>query len=108
MILRRYENLRQRNKELEKLNTAKDKLFTAIGHDLNSVINSTQPAIQLYRSGAITPEEQELILDGIEEKIYIALETLQSLLNWGKFQLKGITLNQNYFNAAEVKNPSWS
>ncbi len=95
---------RRHIEQLEKVIIEKDKLFTVIGHDLNGMINSTLPALQLYRSDYVTPEERETLLDGIEERLYLASDTLQSLLNWGKLQLKGMTLNLEYFNAAEVIN----
>jgi signal transduction histidine kinase len=101
-IHKKLTQLRRRNKELENLNTAKDKLFTVIGHDLNSTINGIPPTILLYRDKDTTAEEKEFLLSAIEEKIYFAGNTLQSLLSWGKLQLKGITISQGYFNAAEV------
>lgn len=94
--------LRRRNRELERLNAAKDMLLTAIGHDLNSTINNLQPAIALYRSGNVGPDEKVFLLDSIEEQIYFAGSILQSLLNWGKLQLKGLALNQGYFNAGDI------
>lgn len=91
-----------RIQELEKLNVQKDKLLTVIGHDLSSTVKNTQPAIQLYRSGNLTTAEKNFLLDSMEENALQASVTLDSLLNWGKLQLKGITLNQSYFDAAEV------
>lgn len=102
IIYDQLKKLRRRNKELEQLNAAKDMLLTAIGHDLNNTINNLQPAIALYRYGNVRADEKVFLLDSIEEQIFFAESTLQSLLNWGKLQLKGQALNQGYFNAADI------
>lgn len=102
LIYKELKRSRRRNKELEVINAAKDMLLTALGHDLNNAINNLHPVIALYKSADMSPEEKVFILDSIEEQIYFAGSTLQSLLNWGKLQLKGITLNPDYFNATDI------
>ncbi len=99
---RRYILLHKQVKELQKLNEAKDRLFTVIGHDLNSTIKSVQPTIELYRHKHTSEEERQFLLDSIEENAVSAVETLQALLEWGKSQIKGITLSPTYFNASDV------
>lgn len=102
IIHRELQRVRKRNKELERLNTAKDKLLTVIGHDLNGTLTSLQPALEFYNAPDTPPEEKDFLFAAIEEKIYFASSTLQSLLNWGKLQLKGITINPTKFNAADI------
>lgn len=99
---RRYILLHKQVKELQKLNDAKDRLFTVIGHDLNSAIKSVQPTIELYRHKNTSEEEKGFLLDSIEENAVSAVETLQALLEWGKSQIKGITLCPTYFNASDI------
>lgn len=98
----RYILLHKQVRELQKLNEAKDRLFTVIGHDLNSAIKSVQPTIELYRHENTSEEERGFLLDSIEENAVSAVETLQALLEWGKSQIKGVTLNPTYFNASDV------
>ncbi|MDX2001800.1 MAG: HAMP domain-containing sensor histidine kinase [Chitinophagales bacterium] len=98
----RYVLLHKQVKELQKLNEAKDRLFTVIGHDLNSTIKSVQPTIELYRHENTSEEERRFLLDSIEENAVSAVEMLQGLLEWGKSQIKGITLSPTYFNASDV------
>lgn len=98
----RYVLLHKQVKDLQKLNAAKDRLFTVIGHDLNSSIKSVQPTIELYRHENTSEEERRFLLDSIEENAVSAVETLQALLEWGKSQIKGVTINPTYFNASEV------
>lgn len=95
---------RNRIRTLEALDLEKDKLFTVIGHDLNNFVNMGHAGLQLYRSGNLPVEEEQLILDGIEEKFYTASVTLQSLLNWGKSLFKGITINPGIFDGAALIN----
>jgi signal transduction histidine kinase len=102
ILYRKYLLLRRQNKELQQANAAKDKLFTIIGHDLHGSISSLQPIIELYRLPDTTAEEKEFLLESMEENTHTAVETLRTLLNWGKAQIKGITLEQTYFNATEV------
>ncbi|MGE9313096.1 sensor histidine kinase [Niabella sp. CJ426] len=106
-IIYRYRQLqvaRSRIRLLEALDIEKDKLFTVIGHDLNNFVNMGHAGLQLYRSGNLSVEDQQLILDGIEEKFYTSSVTLQSLLNWGKSLFKGIAINPNTFNSTELIN----
>lgn len=101
---RQLRSARNRIRLLEALDLEKDKLFTVIGHDLNNFVNMGHAGLQLYRSGNLPVTDQQLILDGIEEKFYTASATLQSLLNWGKSLFKGIAINPVAFNGTELIN----
>ncbi|MCH5687638.1 hypothetical protein LWM68_27250 [Niabella sp. W65] len=45
---------------LETLDMEKDKLFTVIGHDLNSFVNTGHAGLRLYRSGNLSPKMRSL------------------------------------------------
>jgi signal transduction histidine kinase len=95
---------RNRVRVLETLDMEKDKLFTVIGHDLNSFVNTGHAGLRLYRSGNLSPEDAQFILDGVEEKFHTASVTLQSLLNWGKSLFKGIAIRPATFDATHLIN----
>lgn len=83
--------------DLAKANDIKDKLFSIIGHDLMGSISNIPAGIQLCRNNEIPGEEREILLEMLEKNAAASLETLENLLNWGKAQIKGITLNPATF-----------
>lgn len=108
-VLLMYRNSRRLNvqlargkDELKKANDVKDKFFSIIGHDLNNAIVNMPALLEIYRYENTTPDEKAIIIDSLEETAQISAEILENLLNWGKSRIKGITLNQAYFEANEI------
>lgn len=93
----RTEALVKKAKELEKSIALRDRLFSIIGHDLNNAIANIPASIEIFKQEITTAEEKTFILDSVEENTIAAVETLESLLNWGKSQMKGITVTSNLF-----------
>ena len=94
--------LAKRTDELKKANDVKDKFFSIIGHDLNNAIENMPILLELYRHENSTQEEKVIIIDSLEETAQISSEILENLLNWGKSRIKGIALNQTYFEANDI------
>ncbi|MBW4888931.1 HAMP domain-containing histidine kinase [Mucilaginibacter sp. HMF5004] len=94
--------LRKRIYELKRSNSAKDRLFSIIGHDLRGMINNIPAAIDVFRDETSTIEEKEFMLNSIEGNALASAETLDGLLNWGKSQLKGLFTRQLCFNAVNT------
>lgn len=91
-------------RELEKANAVKDRLFSIIGHDLRGPIGNIPVLLEVYRSKDTTEQEKNFILDSLEENSIASLDTLEKLLNWGKLQIKGQTLHPTTFNAGDTVN----
>lgn len=91
--------LAKREAELARANADKDRLFSIIGHDLRGPINNIPLAIEMHNSENTTKEEKAFLLSSLHENAVATVETLEKLLNWGKAQIKGISLNQTKFAA---------
>lgn len=93
---------RQLNVRLQTANQIKDKLFTIIGHDLRNPIGSITNVLAMMEDDDLTPDEQRHMISQMRQQGDISLEILNSLLNWGKAQLNGITINPLEFDPAAV------
>jgi len=93
-----------REQELTRLNDLKDRLFSIVGHDLRGPIGNIPVLLDIYRNPATPESEKEFILDSLDENSQASIETLDKLLNWGKLQIKGVTLQQSVFNVTDVLN----
>ena len=96
--------LARKSDELKASNEVKDKLFSIIGHDLNGAMSNMPVLLELYSDKKTTPEEREFIINSLEETAMVSQEILENLLNWGKAQIKGITINQTVFDTTEIVN----
>jgi len=90
--------LKTREKELSASARLKDQLFSIIGHDLKNAISSQPIVLDLMRSGKENREELEGLIEGLEASIHNVLYVLDTLLNWGKMQFKGVSVKPRQFD----------
>lgn len=113
LILRGYltkkENnskLKHLNKQLQELNTKKNKLFSIIGHDLknpfNAIINSSKELSDSYDN--YSKEEQLEILNIITKSSEAAHNLLENLLLWARSQMDTILLQKKCFYIKDAIN----
>lgn len=78
----------EEEKKLILLNATKDKLFSIIGHDLKSPLNSISGFSELLRKNVREGniEESEICLDTIDTSIKNTFNLLDNLLTWAKTQ----------------------
>ena len=93
--------LSEREAELKKTNTIKDKLFSIIGHDLRGPIGNIPVMLELLNSDTTDAEEKKYLLDSLTEHSQASKETLDKLLYWGQAQIKGIGMKQVLFDTDE-------
>ena len=86
--------------ELQNSNTVKDKLFSVLGHDLRAPLTRVIGMLNMLSSKHQNPDEK-VIIEKLRHQSLTTLETLDSLLMWGRSQLKGIKLNQQTIPAKE-------
>lgn len=92
---------RQLNKKLAESNYIKDQLFSIIGHDLRTPIGGITQMLALMETENLSSEQSEMV--GLMKKQgERAGEILQSLLSWGRAQLKGITVKSVHFDPRPV------
>lgn len=93
-------------KQLEELNSMKDKLFSVIGHDLRGPIARIPAIIDIYEAENTTAEERKFMLDSLKEHTKASLETFDKLLYWGQSLVKGISLRQQKMQPKSYINES--
>lgn len=79
------------NEELQEIGQTKNKLFSIIGHDLKSPMDTLHELLELYDSRTITEKEISTLLPKLKDNVDHSAFTLNNLLFWAQTQMKGIT-----------------
>ncbi|WP_075350765.1 tetratricopeptide repeat-containing sensor histidine kinase [Algoriphagus marinus] len=87
-------DLEQKSKELEKINQAKNKLFSILGHDLRSPIGQVKNCVDLLLAGELEKEEFEELIGNIKKDVDAVYLTLNNTLKWSLTQMEGFKLNK--------------
>ena len=87
----------KQNKELEHINTVKNKFFSIISHDLRSPIATLKMMFNLYLDGDLSQDEMGELLKELEKTVFSTADFLDNLLIWSKSQLQGIVINAENF-----------
>jgi len=75
--------------ELEQLNAVKDRIFSVIGHDIRTPVNSLISFTQLLEAGNIPPGKMEGYIKTLKNNLEFTSGLLENLLNWARTQMKG-------------------
>lgn len=79
--------------KLELMNKEKDKLFSIIGHDLNTPLNSLQQYLQLLSEMELNTEERLSVEKSLAKSVSDAQYLLVNLLEWAKNQLQNAPMH---------------
>lgn len=88
--------------QLESLNETKDKLFSIIGHDLRSPLNSLRGLMDLVDNAALTKEEFITHSKKLKANIDVVSSDLANLLSWAQTQQKGFAANMGDVNIKKL------
>jgi signal transduction histidine kinase len=105
-LLQLNEEIHTQAETLHEINHTKDKLFSIIGHDLRSPINSLKGFLDLLANRDVTQEEFMMFVPTFQKNVNNVHETLENLLQWSKTQMGGIQItleSNNLFNIVESK-----
>lgn len=96
-LRRSYRTQKERAEEkavkLGLMNKEKDKLFSIIGHDLNTPINSLQQYLQMLSVMELNTEERVAVEQDLAKSLSDAQYLLANLLEWAKNQLENIPMS---------------
>jgi two-component system sensor histidine kinase/response regulator len=81
----------EKNRELERINKGKEKIFSIIAHDLRSPIAQLKSSLALVNREYISAEQFHQITSGLALQVDQLHTTLDNLLRWSLSQLQGIT-----------------
>ncbi len=92
-LTQRNQEIEQQRLQLERLNAAKDKLFSIIGHDFRSPLQSLRGLLALMNQDSLTPQEFAHYSKDLKGRIDIVYDNLDNLLHWSVAQINGIKTN---------------
>lgn len=81
-----------RQKELERANESKNKLFSILAHDLKSPLNSIQNFLEISMEVDINEEEKRTINSSLLNETRYTRQMLINLLSWSKTQMEGVNV----------------
>lgn len=90
------------NRKLSVTNSQKDKLFSIIGHDLRNPVGGITQMLTMIEDGELSPQEQAIFIPEMRKQGQAAMDILNSLLQWGRAQLKGIQGNVTNFSPEPI------
>jgi len=81
--------IEEKSFELSRLNNTKDKLFSIIGHDFRSPLQSLKGLLELINRQNLSQQEFNHYSKDLTNKIDSIYANLNNLLNWSVMQLQG-------------------
>lgn len=98
------DRIEQQNEELKRLNSAKDKIYSVIGHDLRGPIGGINSFVELIHydldEGASKEEIKEK-LEILQQTSSNAWNLLHNLLSWARVQTGDMRLRLDEFDVSE-------
>jgi signal transduction histidine kinase len=94
--------INQQNLALTQANAAKDKLFSAVSHDLLTPVGNMRNVLELLTSQELTPAETELAMQQLQRDFGLLAEMMTNLLQWASAQMRGIQTKPQILNAKEL------
>ena len=104
LILYLYFLKRRSNQKLMEINATKDKLFSIIGHDLKSPLNSLTAfsSLLINHAESLTKDEIKILSQDLDKSLKNLFNLLENLLEWGRSQSGNIDFNPESFDLSEV------
>jgi len=105
---RSEEEIRQKNSELLKVNSEKDKFFSIIAHDLKSPFQGLMGYSEILSNeySTLTEEEKFAFIRSIEELSHSSYRLLENLLEWTRMQTGQMAFYPEQFNLQVVLHPT--
>lgn len=75
--------------ELEKLGKVKDRIFSVVGHDMRTPVNSLISFIQLLEDGNMEPQKLNRYAGQLKNTLTYTSSMMENLLNWASSQMQG-------------------
>lgn len=94
--------IEEKNKELERLNQTKQKLFSIIAHELRSPIGQLKGSLELVNKSYISPEVFKEISAQLSSEVDLLQGTLDNILRWSISQFEGIQTKPEKISLSEV------
>jgi len=87
LFIRSYSQYKKEAVQLNRISQEKDELFTILGHDLRSPLNTLQELLQLYQEPIANKEFLDHHLSNLQRRVFYSKETLDNMMHWVQEQL---------------------
>lgn len=94
--------IEEQKKELERLNSEKDKLFSIVSHDIKLPLNSIQSYLEILTEMDLAGEEKQEVERQLLQITRDTSEMLMNVLSWSKTQMDGAHTQLTVVNVNEV------
>ena len=96
--------VKQRTRELEEINSAKDRFFSVIAHDLKGPFSYLLNTSELLakEGDQLSIEDQKSMAGNINASANNLYNLLENLLDWSKYQMLGLQVNKKLLNVSDL------
>ncbi len=101
-LAKKNEEIGEKSNELIRINATKDKLFSIIGHDFRSPLQSLKGLLELIKYKNLSQQEFAEYSKDLRKKVDNVYNNLNNLLNWSVLQLQGIQTKPAPFEIHEL------
>lgn len=102
MLVEKNEEIATQNEQLKEVNQVKNRLFSIIGHDLRSPLNSLKGMLGMVVRKEVTAEEFSSFAPKLHQQVVGVGETLDNLLLWSRSQMEGWATKPVAINLFEI------
>lgn len=102
--IKKNQELQEKNKQIEaqaqslrEMNEFKTKLFAILGHDMMSPLQGLSSILDFIRNKLASPEEIELMLPSLTNKVQNTTEIINNLFDWSRISLQDELLHHEEF-----------
>lgn len=88
-----YKIIKEREEELKRAVSLKDKIFSVLGHDLRTPLANVSSLIDSMSQIDLSPEEMEFMLKHLKGETSASLKTLENILQWARLQMNDKSIN---------------
>ncbi|MCL2073643.1 MAG: HAMP domain-containing histidine kinase [Marinilabiliaceae bacterium] len=104
LLILLYRKTTEKNSELKKLHTVKDKLFSVISHDLRTPLAALTSVLRFASKKTLDAKMRERFFKDISSRVDDTFSLLDNLLCWSKNQMQKIVPSPASFNIrAEIQ-----
>lgn len=94
--------LEDNNRQLQVLNSTKEKLFSIVAHDVRSPIAGVRGVLELFNNGDISDRELKTLSVQMASQLDQLRSNLDNLLQWSHSQLDGIEVHASSINLKKL------
>jgi signal transduction histidine kinase len=102
ILVEKNEEIATQNEQLKEVNQVKNRLFSIIGHDLRSPLNSLKGMLGMVVRKEVTGEEFGIFAPKLHQQVIGVGETLDNLLLWSRSQMEGWATKPVALNLFEI------